>query len=275
MNDRHFPSRLFYGILAIDWRLLTFCIGFIGVFSFLGFWQLDRAEQKVEVLATLENKRNQRPVEHIEDLKGSIESIDGVPVLLHGEYIPGRFILLDNVVLGGKVGFDLLVWFREIDTNRYFLVNRGFVAMARTRAEVPTIPPIVAGVHSLTGHIYAREFDEHSLLGPVSIGVPEGTPDLMAGNITAKITQQAAPVFLAASEAAIEKDNSIVYPYLIRLTVDDPNGLPRNWIVANISPEKHTGYAIQWFLMAFAIVVLFVRLALKQQLSIDENRSHT
>ena len=228
---------------------------------------MDRAAQKVEMLSALDEKRNQRPIEHVKDVGELVEDIDGTPVRLRGEYLSERAILLDNVVLGGKVGFDLLVWFREAETNRLFLVNRGFIAMGRTRAEVPQMPLIKAETDSLTGHIYARRYDEPSLLAPVSIGSED---DLVAKSQRVRIAQQAAPEFLAAGDFSISDDFNVVYPYLIRLTLDDPNGLPRNWILANIMPEKHRGYAIQWFLMAFAIVVLFVRLALKHESTQDE-----
>lgn len=268
-NDRQFFLKLVSGIGMIDWRMIVFCIVFFSVFSFLGTWQLDRAAQKVEMLASLDKKRNQRPIEHVKDVKEPLEKIDGTPVRLRGRYVPGSVILLDNVVLGGKVGFDLLVWFREAGTNRYFLVNRGFVAMARTRTEIPQLPPIDARSSFLSGHIYARKYDEASLLIPVSIGAEQDVVKRIAMPERVRIAQHAAPEFLAEGEALINADSRVVYPYLVRLTVDDPNGLPRNWILANITPEKHTGYAIQWFLMALAIVVLFFRLALKQQSTLD------
>ena len=266
-NDGQFFLKLVSGIRMIDWRMMVFCVVFFCVFISLGFWQLDRAAQKVEMLSALDEKRNQRPIEHVKDVGELVEDIDGTPVRLRGEYLSERAILLDNVVLGGKVGFDLLVWFREAETNRLFLVNRGFIAMGRTRAEVPQMPLIKAETDSLTGHIYARRYDEPSLLAPVSIGSED---DLVAKSQRVRIAQQAAPEFLAAGDFSISADFNVVYPYLIRLTLDDPNGLPRNWILANIMPEKHTGYAIQWFLMAFAIVVLFVRLALKNESTKNE-----
>ena len=266
-NDGQFFLKLVSGIRMIDWRMMVFCVVFFCVFISLGFWQLDRAAQKVEMLSALDKKRNQPPIEHVKDVVEMPEEIDGIPVRLSGEYLPERAILLDNVVLGGKVGFDLLVWFREDETNRLFLVNRGFIAMARTRAEVPQIPLIKPETGSLTGHIYARRYDEESLIAPVSIGLKD---DVVAKVGSVRITQRAAPEFLSAGESSIDADINAVYPYLIRLTLDDPNGLPRNWILANIMPEKHTGYAIQWFLMAFAIVVLFVRLALKNESTKNE-----
>ena len=270
MNDPDFVNKLWFGVKAVDWRIHVFCIAFVGLFSFLGFWQLDRADEKIEMLVSLEQKRSQVPIEVIGVNDKSIEIMNGIPVFLRGQYIPDTVTLLDNVVHKGKVGFDLLVWFKEETTNRYFLVNRGFIPMARTRTEVPEIPSTVTGTDSLNGHIYAREVDHAALSDPS----PLGTADEKPGGLRVQISQQAAPSFLAAGELFMSENAVNVYPHLIRLTIDDPNGLPRNWIIANISPAKHTGYAIQWFLMAFAVVVLFIRLAWQQGKSMNDTTNH-
>jgi surfeit locus 1 family protein len=260
VNERHLTAELINGLRAVDWRLLVFCFGFFVLFIFLGFWQLDRAEEKTLLLAELETKRSQIPIKQIGDLNGSTEEIDGLPVFLTGNYINDSVILLDNVVLGGKVGFDLLQWFQEANTNRRFLVNRGFVQMGRTRAELPEIPTLVLGHGSLLGHVYAREFDTDSML-PV-IPLLGSTGELHSRR--ASIAQHANPLYLAMIELSSDETEVTTYPHLIRLALADPNALARNWIIANITSEKHIGYAIQWFLMAAAIVILLIRLALKQ-----------
>lgn len=260
VNERHLIAELMKGLKAVDWRLLVFCFSFFVLFLFLGFWQLDRADEKIQLLAELETKRSQTPIKNLGDINGSVDEMDGLPVLLEGNYIQDSVILLDNVVLGGKVGFDLLLWFQEAGTNRRFLVNRGFVQMGRTRAALPEIPALVFGNDRLTGHIYAREYDQDSMLPVMPLGTSEGELQTRRVNIA----QQANPLFLTTIEPSFDEVQSTTYPYLIRLALDDPNGLARNWIIANITSEKHIGYAIQWFLMATAIMVLLIRLAFKQ-----------
>jgi surfeit locus 1 family protein len=260
VNERHLITELMNGLKAVDWRLILFCLSFFVLFLFLGFWQLDRAEEKTQLLAQLETKRSQIPIEDLEDYKGSAEQIDGLPVFLKGHYVPDSVILLDNVVLGGKVGFDLLLWFQEADTNRRFLVNRGFVQMGRTRAELPVIPALKLGSNSLLGHIYAREYATDSMLPVIPLVVAAN--EIESRRVS--IAQHANPLFLATTELFANEQVGTTYPHLIRLALDDPNGLARNWIIANITSEKHMGYAIQWFLMASAIVILLIKLALKQ-----------
>jgi len=265
-DSTDFSLNILSAIKAIDWRVILFSLGLLVLFISLGMWQLRRADEKTLLLATQELKRSQIPIENLAGYDESVSQMDGLPVHLHGSYLPGVIALLDNVVVGGRVGFDVLVWFSESTTTRLYLVNRGFVPMGRTRADIPEIPALMANVHELNGHIYARHYDEDSFLPLATFAKPESD----ANPVNIKITQQANPLFLSINQLVAESGDHMVYPYLVRLTLDDPNGLPRNWITTNITPAKHTGYAIQWFLMAIAVAILFGRLVLKQEIS-DSN----
>ena len=46
-----------------------------------------------------------------------------------------------------------------------------------------------------------------------------------------------------------------LFPFVVRLQEDQLGALPRSWVVSNMTPEKHQGYALQWFLMALAVFV--------------------
>ncbi|MDN5862848.1 MAG: hypothetical protein L0H19_05295, partial [Salinisphaera sp.] len=45
---------------------------------------------------------------------------------------------------------------------------------------------------------------------------------------------------------------------ILLLGNDQPGGFPRDWTDVGLSPMRHIGYAVQWFAMAAAVVVLFV-----------------
>jgi len=47
-----------------------------------------------------------------------------------------------------------------------------------------------------------------------------------------------------------------VFPYQVRLKHDSPGAFEVDWPVVNVQPQKHTAYAVQWFLMALALAVL-------------------
>ena len=49
-----------------------------------------------------------------------------------------------------------------------------------------------------------------------------------------------------------------VHPVTLRINEMAPGALPRYWPATNMTPEKHTGYAVQWFTMAFAVTVAWL-----------------
>ena len=44
----------------------------------------------------------------------------------------------------------------------------------------------------------------------------------------------------------------------LRLAAGQPGALSVDWQVINVSREKHTGYAVQWFSMAAVLLLIFL-----------------
>jgi surfeit locus 1 family protein len=55
-----------------------------------------------------------------------------------------------------------------------------------------------------------------------------------------------------------------VLPGLLLLDPLEPGGFVRQWAVASLPPERHYGYAVTWFALGLAAVILFVTLNLKR-----------
>jgi surfeit locus 1 family protein len=49
-----------------------------------------------------------------------------------------------------------------------------------------------------------------------------------------------------------------VADYQLLLGAAEPDGLRRDWRPADMTPTQHVGYALQWFALATAIVVIYV-----------------
>ena len=208
-------------------RLTVFSLGFLTMFIYLGFWQLSRHDEKQALVANQQVLASS-PWQAPED-----ESAAGTPVQLHGHYNTESLFLFDNRVLNGVVGFEVLKVFLVDVTGKSMLVNRGFVPMGREREDKPTIPALVE-TNVVYGHVYHPS-------APLLAGHP--------ATVALPIVQTQQPQVLLADQPA--------YPYVVRLSETDPNALPRNWPVTTILPEKHRAYAIQWFLMAAAIVIAY------------------
>ncbi len=222
---------------SLNWRVSIFAFVCLVLFVNLGFWQLNREIEKREFLAELSARESQRPMLANElPIHGDLS---GVPVRLTGEY--GDVVaLLDNRVLKGIVGFEVHQIFYD-DSRQVFLVNRGFVAMGRTRADPVVIPEVRPGKMSIHGKVYQ------------SNGAP-----LLLKREQGRIKQFPAILQLVEMERLSDSLNVDIYPYVIRLATDQPGTLPRYWPSTVMSPQKHRGYAVQWFAMAFTVLITWL-----------------
>ena len=238
--------------LNLNWKMSVFSCVCMFSFISLGFWQLDRTTEKVELLKRNEARTNQPPLPAT-DLLQRKAGVDGLPVILSGNYNDVPALLRDNIVLQGRVGFEVLQVFTDSETQQAFLVDRGFVPMASTRLIRPQIPPTSQGKLNLSGHVYVstvkdEQFSAAELMDELGI-VQSTNPQILEQVL-----------------------NMPLYPHLIRLNATDPFALPRYWIVATVSPDKHMGYAVQWFLMAFAVLIAFGYFTLRSPVRDEETR---
>lgn len=97
---------------------------------------------------------------------------------------------------------------------------------------------MVDGV-SLQGHLY-RSPGKQLMLGADDWN-PHGALEVIQDADPAKI----------GARLAID-----LYPYVLRLEQGSPGALDTDWMIINVEPGMHTGYAVQWFTMAIALVIL-------------------
>ncbi len=232
-------------VFQFNWKVTLFSVTFFVLFINLGFWQLDRAAEKEQMMVVNESRRTQEPLA-IVDLPDDVSELSGLPVKLEGEYLIQRIFLLDNRVLDGKVGFEVLIPFRE-QTGQLLLVNRGFIPMARTRLEKQIIPEL-----------------KDKMAGMGSIYIPSKNSFIPEEIITSNIRW---PVIVQTSSPGVLQQflGETLYPYIVRLDQLDVNALPRHWPTSVVSPLKHNGYALQWFTMALAIGIAFIYFSTRRQ----------
>lgn len=220
-----------------EWRLSLFATMFIALFVSLGFWQLQRADEKRAIASRWQAQRQQEPA-RLAALPPESAELVYRPVLLSGSVLESRQFLLDNRVRRGRYGVEVISPLQD-DSGQLVLVNRGWLAADPTRRKLPDIPPL-SGRITVRGYIYVPPGDSY-LLGDIAGGT--GWPRLV----------QAADVS-AMSEMLGER----LYPYLVRLDPDSPGALVADWPLVNTRPEKHTAYAFQWFAMALVLLLLFL-----------------
>ena len=229
-------------------RMTAFSLFCFTSFILLGFWQLDREKQKLVLIADRDAKKAGSVVE-IGDLETNVVAEDSLPVKMSGTYLENFTLLLDNIVLNGQVGFEVVQLFRDKSDN-HVMVNRGFVPMGRTREDPVNIPTVGLDHLEVLGRIY----------------LPESTPIVLSSE---KVDIDSFPAIVQRADAEILSNRlgKKIYPHIIRLNEGQQGALPRYWPDTVMPPEKHRGYAIQWFMMALAIVIawLFLSFPIKEE----------
>jgi len=224
-----------------NWLMIILATLFIGLFLHLGFWQIQRASEKEKMVAAEQALAKREPVkwEAGEKLPKQYQRI-----VLKGHYLNNMF-LLDNQHHLHQFGYDVLSPL-ILDDGSVVMVDRGWVAGDRASHSFPGIE-IPDGLIKLHGSAYFPS-KKQWVLGP-SIEEKENKIIILE-IIDSKLLSQ-----------VLQKK---VYPFIIRLDKNDAYGFVREWAIVSMPPQRHFGYALQWFAMALVILILFVSLNLKK-----------
>ncbi len=238
-----------------NWKVLAFTLFFLPITVTAGFWQLHRAEEKREILAAQSALQDNAPIE-FSNVVGSKELIganskpeSGRPrvaerylrVVVNGEIHSQQVFLMDNRVRNGRLGYEVLIPVKMVVKGEepfWLIVNRGWLAGGIDRSQLPVIPPLEE-VSIFTGYLY-KPFGKHLVLAE----------DVWPAGVSPLVIQH-------FDHDKFERYlGGKVFPYSLRLEESTNNALKTDWIIINVQPEKHTAYAVQWFAMSLALIVL-------------------
>jgi len=228
---------------SLGMTLLYLLVG--SVMLGLATWQMQRAAEKISMLDAAALAAQQAPVSPTQvDLKLASERYSRV--LIAGQFQPEKQFLWDNRIVQGRAGFEVISPLRLAD-NQLILINRGWVPLQGGRDTLPEIAFQASAVR-FTG-----------VMSRPSIGFSSGD--------AVNLSQQDWPRLLQHFdfEQISEALNEAVLPVLVQIVRDDIN--PRalaevplfedNWRPVAFGPERHYGYAAQWFAMFLALTALF------------------
>lgn len=232
-----------FSLLKQQWKISLFVIIFLPILISLGLWQLDRAEQKQQAL-TVYQQRQELPAISIEEL--SLEKWQAYrPLRLEGSYDAKHYWLLDNQARGGKVGYEVIMPF--ITNKGIILVNRGWVEAPLTRDQLPIVETTEQSL-TLNGYLY--EPQKNAVLSNTNSDLNIEWPkrvlqiNIMDALSILKTIHNDIPLIDTAS-------------MFVRISENNPGAFVTDWPLINTQPEKHQGYAMQWFTMALALVLLY------------------
>src|SRR5690606_17662788 len=136
----------------------------IPVFIHLGQWQYGKAEQKQALQALKDSHAVESRVSLPQEITDP-EEWRYRQVRLRGVYDTRHQILLDNQVENGRVGFHVITPLQISDTNRYVLVDRGWIPARASHSELPEIST-PEGDQEVTGYIWIPSEKYYSLEKP-------------------------------------------------------------------------------------------------------------
>lgn len=227
---------------SFNWKLSIFTLLLFPVLISLGNWQLSREQEKLALQEVYALRQAAPPISIVKLNRQN--DIQYMRLQLRGQYDNEHSFLLDNKVNVGQVGFDVITPFYA-DTNELFFINRGWAAQGQYRSDYPVIEPVV-GMVNLNAAVYVPVGRQ------VMLGVDAESsswPRLIQSLEPVQMMQQ---LNVAGTAQGFE-----YFPYSLRLAENAPGVQVRNWPLISTSPEKHRGYAVQWFLMAAVLLLLY------------------
>lgn len=203
----------------------------------LGIWQLNRAEEKREILQNQQDNLR-KPVIVLDADMPPLAELPDRRLEVRGKFEPRYQILIDNKVEQGKAGYQVVTPLRIAGTAQYVLVNRGWIPLGESRAVLPQIDTTDEAV-SLTG---LARFE---------------TRDVMGSETRFDDTWPAIVRWLDIE--SLRKETGLdLLPFVLLLDEGSGHGFVRNWKFVNASPEKSTSYAVQWFTLALALLIIYI-----------------
>ncbi|MDJ0739395.1 MAG: SURF1 family protein [Gammaproteobacteria bacterium] len=237
-----FPTLKFgpYRFAPSPWPTLAFAIVFPILLS-LGYWQMGRAAAKQELVEQRAASELTAPLA-LAGTTSLAEDDRYRPAIVTGRYVDDQQWLLDNRVYRGQAGYHVFTPF-VIDGERApaLLVNRGWIAVGESREYLPRLP-VPEGDVTLRGRLDS----------PASVGLVVGEVPLQS--VEDRVLVQALDI---QALAAARQMSLLRYA----LVIDDgqPGGLQYDWSpIPQMGPEKHLGYAVQWFGLAVALLIIFI-----------------
>lgn len=232
LGTRRFRPAFLPGVAALAAIALTVS---------LGNWQSRRAEEKLALGRDLDAAAR-RAVLALPSRPVDAHDYEFRSVSARGEYSARHTILLDNKVLRGVPGYQVLTPIKLDGGDMYVLVNRGWVAAGVRRDRLPQTQT------------------------PAGSGTVEGIAIVPSSHIFELDTKtEEGIVWQNLVLARYAKWSGLrLQPIVLQQTSDAADGLVRAWERPDTGADKHRGYAFQWYALATTILISYVAFSFKR-----------
>jgi len=206
--------------------VVMFMLSGMLITAFLGRWQLNRADEKEQYMAAIQEKQSYPTMQNSQLLRTTTpEQLVHQPVQLTGVWQADRTVLLDNRQMHGKVGFFVMTPLKLAQSDTVVWVQRGWIP--RHFLEREKIP------------------DFQTPVGVVTVqGMIAPPPSKLYDFAKAEKGQIRQNLDIATETWS---SGTTAFPLLVRQVSAASEGLQRDWPQVNAGVDKHYGYAAQWF----------------------------
>ncbi len=238
--------------LEFRFRLIpTLCtLALLPALMGLAFWQLDRAEQRMDIQDLYQSRADATPI----SIGATIESpreLEFHRLRAKGVWDANYEFLLDNRIRNGQPGFHVITPLVFRGEKSAILVNRGWIPGVPDRSQLPTVET-VAGESTVTGSAVIPPQDPFVLKDPPPIQ-PGNWPRIWQ---TLDLERFANAVPYQIQGVVILLDNT------------HPDGFERAWPPPDSSwIARHKAYAFQWFALGATLLVIYFLLAFRPRRS--------
>jgi surfeit locus 1 family protein len=216
----------------------------------LGIWQMDRMCAKQVLMEQFES------APQLDMSQAIARERQFAHVRANGRYQLGWHLLLDNKIQDGRAGVHVLTLFQP-DRGEPILVNRGWLPLPADRRTLPEIPT-PPGLMEISG-ILTRPAEDGFRLGE-----PERLGPLNGAHLITYLQ-------MGQIERALGGGLS---PWIVQLDSTNDSGFGRrDWSPAVILPAQHAAYAVQWFALALATVIIWLTLGWRRAQSSEPGTS--
>ena len=236
--------KLFEYEFKFGWVSTVITLLCIVLFIKLGLWQYHKAESKRNIELQYQTSLGKEEAALIDYLDYP-EQLQYHKVKVTGWYESQYQILIDNQVEGNQAGFHVVTPLKIDGTNRYVLVNRGWIAGSANHDDLPA---------------FTTPVDEQTISGMLWIPSDKIFTLESPENVSQNIEQKWSLVW---QHLDMKKYHALapikVLDVIIKLDPQQAQGgFVRNWQLPPSRIMTNLSYAYQWFGFAFAAFAIYL-----------------
>ncbi len=230
-------GKLRMGLFQMDLQLKSLGVLLVALILLigLGFWQLQRAEEKRD-WNSAQILKEQQAAQPLVSVMSDAESSQRVS--FQGEYLSAFNLMIANQRFNGQPGYEVITPVRT--GHGIVLVSRGWQASLLN----PENDKLLQNLLTITGTIFIAP--DNSFFLPPKV-------DHLTWPMTLHHFDLRTVLDIYA-EVLEEK----VQPFIVRLDAGNIGVLERHWPVKRLDPSVNTSYAWQWFAMALVALLIYI-----------------